>query len=572
MTCFVAGFEVQSMIFMHYTPSFQCQDANESITWVSRATYELISNASNMDFAQFNNTTPPQQCWGFYINPNSGEATRFQCSRWAYDTTQMKRTVVTQFNLVCERKWWVPSMEAVYLFFSAVGYLVAFLGDTLGRRLPFLAFSAWGILVCLATPFANSIPLLVFLRGCRGMSTALSYLGIQIVSELVPVSRREVYGNLYWTLWAFGYIVCAGTAVLLRDWVKLRLWYCAFLSVYLVYPVFVCESPRWLCMRGEKKKAINILRRIAKWNNAKLPEDYFVKADLTLEYEYTQSTKPITSITDWIPGDKLIFNTSSESLELESPMSTGGGSEFYNRTDKCFDIIKFPNLRKYTLVFCIAHSAITMVYFGLITDSFFATENIFLNVFLMGLMELPTSFAGWGVSVYFGRRIATSSLLVLTGITVVIVKLSSSSFPIVSTVAALVCKFAISVVYCVSDLYITEVYPTTVRVAGFFTIISVAGVFSAIAPFINNLTEVHILIPCTIYSIASISGAITVHRYLPETRNCPLAQSVSEAEQLIRGKEAEWIIRKRHENCANPRNCQPNSVVGSEANVEAKEN
>ncbi|TPP57287.1 hypothetical protein FGIG_02837 [Fasciola gigantica] len=526
ITTLLAGLEVQTMIFMNYVPEHNCTDDrvvgdNATSRWVSKLSHH---NGTDVNRTQMTKKQAEltEQCWA--IISRQTEVTHFPCTNWTFDTTVMLRTVVSQFNLVCDRQVWIPWLESSYLFANAIGYIIASFGDMVGRKRTFLLFVVLEIIVCLVTPFIRTVSWLLVMRILRGLSICLMYLGINLISEFAPVHLRSAYGNVFWSLWGVGYALCAGIAYLTRDWIQLRLWMCLFLLFYLPCPFVLSESPRWLCLRGQTEEAGRVLKRVAYWNGAHLPDEYFDKVDIFL-HKQSYKTKE---------------NFSHSSLWKHPSDENDSGSR-----DTFRDLFTHPNLRFRCIVFCFAHTTVTFVYYGLITDNSFATENIFLNVFLMGLTEIPSGFVAWALCDYMGRRTSTSVLLVLTALCVGFTNLGDLTYPDVRTVMATTGKFFLGVVYCVSDLYILEVFPTSIRTSSFFLIITVAGLFGAGAPFVNSLRRIARMLPTIIYCMLAVTGAILVLTFLPETRGCPLAQTVNESEQLVRGKERQWAERMK---------------------------
>ncbi|VDN34754.1 unnamed protein product [Dibothriocephalus latus] len=99
----------------------------------------------------------------------------------------------------------------------------------------------------------------------------------------------------------------------------------------------------------------------------------------------------------------------------------------------------------------------------------------------------------------------------------------------------------VTTAYCISDLYAAEVFPTTVRNMGIYIIMTTGAVVAALAPYLNRLTDVFYCLPGLLYGVFCALGALLVFFYIPETGKCPLAQTLDEAERLVRGHEDEWI-------------------------------
>ncbi|CAL8074051.1 unnamed protein product [Calicophoron daubneyi] len=544
VTSFSGGFEIQSIIYMNYAPTFSCTGLPEqldpsSVKWITRDVYENIMN----DYSTTNSSTPilnttVEQCYGMGKNMSTDRLIRFRCSSFVFDQSVMKRTVVTESGLVCDQSVWVPRLESVYLFFNAIGYTVACLFSPLGRRQSFLCFTAFEVFCAVITPFSTSVWLLLFLRCCRGLSLASQYVGLNLVSELAPVRLRSAYGNVYWLLWAFGYMSCAGLAYLFRDWKSLKICGFVYLGVYLTYPWTVCESPRWLVLHGRTDEAVSVIKKMARWNGVTLSPEFEVQVRDCFEKERTlylkKNTKNIQSSSVDHPSSLKTGNNLCNSKHLH-PLHVSN-----EKLDSVLDLFTKPVLCKRSLVLILVQCSVAISYYGLIIDNSFASDNIFLNVFLMGLIELPTSFASWATSAHFGRRLSTFLLLILTGLSIILAKAAAIPSQSVRMGLAIGGKFFLTVAYCVTCLYVAELYPTTVRTIGSFLVAALSIMSTTVAPFINGLKHVSIYLPPAVYSSVSIIGGVTTHIFLPETKGCPLAQTVAETETFVRGKEKEW--------------------------------
>ncbi|CAL8074047.1 unnamed protein product [Calicophoron daubneyi] len=531
VTSFSSSFEIQSTIYMYYKPPFKCasipgQLDSSSVVWIPRTIYDyIIGNGSTLYSFTSKSNTVVEQCYGLAADTKTGTITPFQCNHFAFDQSVMNRTVITQLDLVCDNSKWIRRFESAYLFCNGIGYLVAMVCDFTGRRGPFICFASLEIVCTLLTPFVPSVPFLFVLRCCRGFAAALQCFAINLILELVPMRLRAVYGSVYWIPRAIGYMCAAGLAYVLRDWKMIKLWACVYFVVYLTYPLLVYESPRWLVLHGQGKKAINIVRKIAKWNKVSITQEYIDQMDEYFAREYSMylqsKMRPTT-------GNQPDFHT----LRSIWPIYRS------QRVSACLSFCQKAWNR--TTVLVVVQFAIATVYYGLIADSTLASDNIFLNVLFLGLIELPTSFVSLGLSGYFGRRLSTSILLVLAGFSVFGTRLAVEFFPLALTGVAITGKFLFTVAYYVTCVYAAELHPTTLRSLGFFSVMASATVSSAFAPFNYRrrfLSSYYYFISC---GLASIVAGLIVYAFLPETKGCPLAQTVAESEKFVRGREEEW--------------------------------
>lgn len=155
---------------------------------------------------------------------------------------------------------------------DAVGAALSFfLNDRIGRLRSFRLYTMlWiiGQIIAMISPGASTLYLSRIVSGL-GIG-ALSVTGTISIVEIAPA---EIRGLL--TAW---YSVCMGIALMVSTFcvygVQLhieasRFQYqivmlapCMFMSIWLVASFFLCESPRWLLLSGDDKKAVETIIRL----------------------------------------------------------------------------------------------------------------------------------------------------------------------------------------------------------------------------------------------------------------------------------------------------------------------
>lgn len=493
MTCLLGGIDLEMNIFMHYTPTFYCKDSS------------FLALVNSTEFRKVDECLAVRSA----VEPNTSilEPKEIKCTAWHYDDSVLRSTLVTEYDLVCDNEYLLAIIESLYLAGISVGMILGVLGDRYGRRRMILACALWEGIINLATPLAHNIYLLVALRFARGFSQSIYYQGLALISEIVPMKYRAVYGSNYWIFWGLGYIGIPGIAYATKDW-RLMKWYSSIPQlVYLSFIFLVPESPRWLSTMGRKREAKKMLRKIARWNG---------RGDLAILQE------------------ALTYEENEMDLINEE-------KNLSHNPDHMIDAFRLPNMRLKTLTFWMILASVAIGYFGLSIDEKFASEDIFLNVFYMGLIEIPTGPAGWLLCDKVGRRTPLAITLFTSGIAILCAPfLRYFNIHWLSTIVAVLGKFLLSVSYQVADVYVVEIFPTTLRNMGVFTACTWAQITTIVAPFINRLSQRVFFGSAMIFSVMILLSGLLTCLFLPETKDCPLAQTVAEAEAFRRGNEKEW--------------------------------
>ncbi|PNF33929.1 hypothetical protein B7P43_G06010 [Cryptotermes secundus] len=211
--------------FQGYTPNYFCQNDNAS------AATEGCVNVLNSSVMQ----TEPSCPRGYQFKSNRGD--------W---------TVVTEWQLVCERRFLRPLLATLYFCGVTIGAITCgLLADHYGRR-PV-------VLVCLYVQGLLGVSLF-FMQTLEGFMTirfiqGFFVQGLQgttftLLVETFPRRFRTAVGVVLELYWAFGLVYLAGASYYIPNWRPLELVLSIPTAATLLYVCLVPESARWLAVHG----------------------------------------------------------------------------------------------------------------------------------------------------------------------------------------------------------------------------------------------------------------------------------------------------------------------------------
>ncbi len=201
------------------------------------------------------------------------------------------------FNLTETTYTVLPAVTAIPNVFGALFF--SFLTDRFGRVWPYALCLTWIGLASTASAFANSFPLLIFLRclaslaigGISGLTfpTLVEFLPVKnrgkvtlLVSVLMLLGLCGSYGMGWWLIgegqypggWRY-YIAAVSIPTL-------------FVALYRI--IFNFESPRFLLSRQKKEQAWTIFASIAKLNSKNLSE-FVSKEEFINQFDSSDASK-----------------------------------------------------------------------------------------------------------------------------------------------------------------------------------------------------------------------------------------------------------------------------------------
>ena len=417
-----------------------------------------------------------------------------KCERHVFSTKVMRKTLATDFDLVCGQEWKVPLSQSFFFAGVLIGAAVfGYLGDVWGRKNMFLVAlletTICGIGAALSTSFLMFTIFQFFTAmGQIGVFMTVFVLGIEIVGK----SKREFCGIVSGYFFVGGEILLALVASYFQDWRKIQLASVLpgvlFFSYYFVLP----QSIRWLIEKGKFAKAREELNKIARGNKVALPTDQelqlFKKGEL-----------------DWL-------STNHESL---------------------LDLLKSPKLllRLFNVFF--NWIVIVMIYYGLSMNATSLAGDIFSNFALLSLAEVPGFTLSYLGMTYKGRRATLATSLIIGGASCLISSLLPYKYTTLATFFFLLGKFGATAAFGTTYLYTSELFPTSVRNACVGLSSMMGRVGAMLSPYMAMLGVLtgKPWLPMLVFAAAALfSGLLTF--FLPETKGKSLPRTMEEAENL----------------------------------------
>lgn len=427
-----------------------------------------------------------------------------ECPYHEFNRTIFTETIITQWDLVCDRSQLANVAQLTTMFGILLGnVLFGYLSDKFGRRVPLVAAVVVQVLSGIGAAFAPWFVLFLILRLICAMATGGTMVtSFVLVMELVGTKWRTTLGVLYQIPFNMGHLSLAGLSYLLRDWKYLQIAISLPSAILVTYYWILPESPRWLLAVGKVDESIEMMEKAAKHNHL-----------------------PTAQIRDEVQKYVQINNKSTE-----------------NRTGNMFDLIRTPNIRIRTLAICFNWIVCGLCFFGVAQFLGQIGGNIFINVALSAVIQLPGTFLVIYLLQNFGRRATLIFANLLAGCSCLIVAFLPASPTWPTTMFGCLGMLGLSLSFPTVYIYSGELFPTVIRNIGVGVSSMSARIGSMLAPFVAGLTSVDPSLPPIIFGVIPLIGALLCLK-LPETLNCKLADTLEEAEQFGTKKEDIQVVQ-----------------------------
>ncbi|XP_063367901.1 organic cation transporter protein-like [Cydia amplana] len=411
-------------------------------------------------------------------------------------------SVVRDFDLGCQnwKRTLIGTIHNSGLFVSLP--LTGIMSDRFGRKKALAVASLMNGIFGFARSFSVTYVMMVVFEFLEAALGAGAYTTAFVLAMELVGPKGRVFGNtLINFIFTFGLMTLPGLSWWLQDWRQLlRIIYAPAMLV-LAYIWLLNESVRWLLSKGRSEEAIEILEKAAKMNNVDISEE--LNPIFEMKVPESQETKKVDTEND-------------------------GTSTFVK-------VLKSRIIRTRVIVCSFLWITCTFVYYGLSINSVGLGGNKYVNFMLVGFVEIPANFACLLVLDRFGRKKILIIMYILSACLCIGLSFIPKDQKLLSLIIYLSGKFSITVAYSSVYIYVSELFPTSVRQSLLAICSSLGRVGSTLAPLTPLLALYYDNLPSIFFGSLALTASAMV-LILPETLNVPLPDTIEEAERLARPK------------------------------------
>lgn len=435
------------------------------------------------------------------------------CSYVQYDHSVFPSTVVSEFNLVCERSLLRPLFQMIMslgvLFGAPLGGVIS---DKYGRKRIIIGGTVVNMIAVAMIASCPWYVVVLFSRCLVGLTVGFFVLpSYSLAQETTPPRFRSQIGMLIGLGFSLGIIVLAGEAFLVRHWRHLQLTAASLLLIIIPLACFVEESPRWLSQMGRRQEAADALKRAARRNG------------IAITPELVETLEKLTA------EDENSDDVLAEGRGNEKPLL-----RFRNLFDKCRSYFRYPGLRRILCVTPFIWYLQTLLYLGILLNANnFTSNNPFVYVALSGVMDFIAISLTTPIAVRVGRRCLSMALYLISGTLLFLDIAIPAEMKRLKWVLVMTAFLLCAASYQVQFIYTPELFPTVIRSRGFGFVNGTGSLGLLTAPLITDLLVQEVW--WSVNVVCGLAGLIAslLVSLLPETRNLPLPETLQDVEKRL---------------------------------------
>ncbi|XP_067661286.1 solute carrier family 22 member 15-like [Haliotis asinina] len=406
--------------------------------------------------------------------------------------SQEKDTVINEWNLVCEHSDVKPFITAVQMGGVVLGAaLGGQSGDAIGRKKTYYLSLLLNIFFNLAAAFSVSWQMFTALRFFIGaMVGSLLVVSFSYYMEFIGKYWRPMTGTM--PFWPVGSALFAMTCWLCPNWSYLHIITAMIHVPFLLGWFVVPESMRWLAAHGHLEEAEKVVEQMARYNGTKKP-----------------------------------VNTAAILKQVAEEEMRGRES---NRKYTYLDLYRPWSLCWKSFIIQIVWLNVASVYYGISFGVGHLTGNLYLNMFLVAVIDIPGKLVVFFLSNKIGRRwtafiffaLASCAAFAVVFVTSVDAAVAES----VTTGLALVCRLGVASAWACHLVFASETYPTVIRNLGYGAANTAARVGSIVSPYIFTMGGDDLMPPFLIVGISMFLCTL-LSLAMKETMGVPLEDTTA---------------------------------------------
>ncbi|XP_045606809.1 solute carrier family 22 member 20 isoform X2 [Procambarus clarkii] len=429
------------------------------------------------------------------------------CPLIQYDTTVFTSTVISEWDLVCERGVLRPLFQTLFTLGGMLGSTMGgHIGDRWGRRRAVVGACVANLLVVVAMALTPYFPLLVTLRFVAGCSVmAMLVPAWSLTLESTPAGCRSRVGMLLGLPFSASTMGFAGVGFLIRSWRPLLLVCSSPILILLPVALLTDESPRWLVQQARLEEAALVLQKAFRQNKVQL------------------SASLATLM------DHMVQESKASSSSRPSP----GPCPLPAILQQMWAYLRAPAMRTIIIVTPTLWFLQSCLYLGVVINANnFTSSDPFLYLALTGVMEALAIVIITPLTAHLGRRIMVWVGLGMGGVFLMLELFvpADSEYYWVDWVVVMIGFLLVAGAFQVNYVYAPELFPTEARARGFAFVNVLGSVGFSCAPLITHILEEYAWWAVSVtFGCAGILGSLLVP-FLPETNNKPLPETLQDVE------------------------------------------
>ncbi|XP_062385408.1 solute carrier family 22 member 13 [Sardina pilchardus] len=419
------------------------------------------------------------------IRENGLNETTTCINGYVHDFSVYESTIVSDFDLVCDKANLVGLAQTVFMAGILVGSLLfGPFAESIGRQRATQVPVVIMAIFTLATGFSPNLDFYMVSQFIVGVSYGGFRVNcIVLATEWIGKNKRAYASCLTQILAGFGQCIQAGIVYFIRDWRIAQFIMGSPIVLVAVYIWFIPESARWLLGQGKTERARKLVLKAAAINKRTIP-------------------------------DRLL-----EKFKEGKKVEKGGIRA----------LLASSVLRKYFFSILVGWCALNLAYYCLSLNVGKFGLNIFLTQFVFGITEVPAHIICIWLLESVGRKASLIGTLLLGGFICLLILVVPQDEAIAVTALATVGRFLMNGAGTVCNIYVQELFPTSIRQTATGLGATATRVAGMLAPVVNLLAVYHWTIPTLVFSSFALAGGATGF-LLPETRRMELPDSTEEAE------------------------------------------
>ncbi|XP_018797606.1 PREDICTED: organic cation transporter-like protein [Bactrocera latifrons] len=428
-----------------------------------------------------------------------------KCTEWIYAYDRGYHSITTDLKWICNDAYQAATGQSFFFLGSIIGTIFfGILADKIGRLPALICTTLTGAFGDFLTSFVTSLPAFAMFRFVSGLSNdTIFYLMYIMVFEYLSPEKRTFGLNVITAIfYCFGLVLSPWYAIWVGSW-RYYLYIASLPAlIVLLYPLFICESAQWLIATERYDRAVNCLRRVAKFNKRRVEEDVFTQ--FRVYYE--------------------------EKMALDK--------KFNRNEDTFWGMFRTPRLRKFTIILLLKSMIIT-ISFDVISrnmeglgSSPFTLFSVSSLAYIPGgltIIFLQNRIGRKGMA--FGSLFVSAIIVTVTGF--MIAFLDPEKNTVLLAIMVALGRYGVIVSYDAEAQYAAEFIPTTVRGRGLANIHVIGYGFAMLSSYVIYLGLYFKPLPSVVISAVMLCGALLCLA-LPETLNQKLPETLKDGEDFAR--------------------------------------